>query len=270
MGLTIGEKRGKKVKGNKRKIEKVRRKVLNGGHTTVKSSKQKGTHMVRKKLIVIFGVTAMVAIIQTAQASFTLAQLANGGIISIDDKTFSGFSYTASGLTSFNPNQIIVTATESGGIEYLTWSGNISLVSGGVASANLILNYIVTANSGAINAIDQGYTGSAQNGLLAVNETAAIGTFGGTVAGYSHLGVNDFSDPPAEAGDLLNIVPLETVLYVTKDIGFAVTSENGGFITISQVTQSFHQVPEPSAMLLGSLGGGLLLFLRSRRNARRN
>jgi hypothetical protein len=29
-------------------------------------------------------------------------------------------------------------------------------------------------------------------------------------------------------------------------------------------------VPEPSVMLLGSLGGGLLLFLRSRRQARRN
>ena len=232
--------------------------------------------MVRKKLIVLFAVTTMAGMIQTVQASFTLAQLANGGTISIDDKTFSGFSYTESGLTSFNPNQIIVTATESGGIEYLTWSGNISLVSGGIATADLKLNYIVTANAGAINAIDQNYTGSAQNGLLAVDETAAIGTFGGTVAGYSHLGVGDYSDPPAEAGDLLNIVPLETVLYVTKDIGFSVTSSHGGFITISQVAQSFHQdppvVPEPTTMLAGALlllpfGASTLRILRKNRTA---
>jgi len=226
--------------------------------------------MIRKKLIAIFAVATMVAMVQTAQASFTLAQLADGGTISIDDKTFSGFSYTSSGLTSFNPNQIIVTATESGGIDYLTWSGNISLVSGGIASADLKLNYIVTANAGTINKIDQAYTGSAINGLLAVDETAAIGNFGGTVAGYSHLQIGDLSDPPAEAGDILNIVPPETVLYVTKDIAFGVTSPNGGFITISQVTQSFHQVPEPTTMIAGALlllpfGASTLRILRKNR-----
>jgi hypothetical protein len=226
--------------------------------------------MMRNKLIVIFAVTTMVAMIQTAQASLTLAQLAAGQTLSIGDKTFSGFGYTASGLTSFDPNNIKVTATESGGIDYLTWSGNISLTSGSTATADLLLNYIVTANPGTINMIDQSYTGSAINGLLAVDETAAIGAFGGPVAGYSHLQIGDFSDPPPEAGDILNIVPPETVLYVTKDLGFGVTSERGGFISISQVTQSFHQVPEPSAMLLGSLGGGLLLFLRLRRQARRD
>jgi hypothetical protein len=226
------------------------------------------------KTMLVFGFTSAMGVIPLfAQVtnSGTLANLANGGTLSIDDKTFSGFGFTPSGLTSFDPNQIIVTASENGGIDYLTWSGNISLVSGGgIASADLLLNYIVTANAGTINMIDQAYTGSAINGLLAVDETAAIGAFGGPVAGYSHLQIGDFSDPPPEAGDILNIVPPETVLYVTKDLGFGVTSERGGFISISQVTQSFHQVPEPSAMLLGSLGGGLLLFLRLRRQARRD
>jgi hypothetical protein len=227
------------------------------------------------KTMLVFGFTSAMGVIPLfAQVtnSGTLANLANGGTLSIDHKMFSGFSFQASGLTSFNPNNIIVTATESGGIDYLTWSGNISLVSGGFSTADLLLNYIVTVTPGGgpINMIDQAYTGSALNGFLAVDETAAIGNFGGPVAGYSHLQIGDFSDPPPEAGDILNIVPPETVLYVTKDLGFGVTSESGGFITISQVTQSFHQVPEPSAMLLGSLGGGLLLFLRLRRQARRD
>jgi hypothetical protein len=226
------------------------------------------------KTMLVFGFTSAMGVIPLfAQVtnSGTLANLANGGTLSIDDKTFSGFGFTPSGLTSFDPNQIIVTASENGGIDYLTWSGNISLVSGGgIGTADLLLNYIVTSTGGAINMIDQAYTGSAINGLLSVDETAAIGAFGGPVAGYSHLQIGDFSDPPPETNDVLNIIPPETTLYVTKDIGFGVTSEGGGFVTISQVTQSFHQVPEPSVMLLGSLGGGLLLFLRLRRQARRD
>jgi hypothetical protein len=194
--------------------------------------------------------------------------VAKGGTLTIDDKTFTGFAYQDTGLTSFDPTQIIVTASFSGGIDYLTWSGDMSFTSGNTASADLILNYIVTANQGSINMIDQAYTGSAQNGFLAVDETAAIGSFSGTVAGSSHLTGLIPSNPPSYSNDILNIVPPETALYVTKDIGFAVSS-GGGFVTISQVAQSFHQVPEPSTMLLGSLGGGLLLFLKLRRQVRR-
>jgi hypothetical protein len=232
--------------------------------------------MIRKKLITIFAVTTMVAMIQTAQASLTLAQLANGGSLTIGDKTFSGFSYLASGLSSFDANNIIVTATESGGIDYLTWRGNISLVSGGLGSADLLLNYIVTANPGTITMIDQAYTGSAINGLLAVDETAATGGFGGTVAGSSHLQVGDLSDPPAEIvqGDNLIIDPSQSVLYVTKDIAFAVVSANGGFISISQVAQSFHQavVPEPTTIIAGALlllpfGASTLRILRKQNRA---
>ena len=245
------------------------------------NTEQKEMTMKMKTIKKTFGIAASIGILAAsatsvfAQVNFTsgtLANLANGGTLSIDDKIFSGFNYQASGLTSFDPNQIIVTATENGGIDYLTWSGNISLVSGGIASADLLLNYIVTANPGAINMIDQSYTGRAQNGLLAVDETAATGAFGGTVVGYSHLQVGYSSDPPAGTvpGDNLIINPSQSVLYVTKDIALAVISPNGGSVSIVQVEQSFHQVPEPSAMLLGSLGGGLLLFLRLRRQARRD
>jgi hypothetical protein len=207
--------------------------------------------------------------------SGTLAGLTNGGTLTIDDKIFSGFSFTPSGLISFDPAAITVTASESGGIEYLTWSGNVSLASGGVATADLVLNYIVTSTGQPIDMIDQSYTpGVINNGLIAIDETAATGAFGGTVVGYSHLQISDTSDPPGEAvqGDNLNINPAQSVLYVTKDISLAVIPPTGGAgsVTIVQVVQSFHQVPEPGTMLIGSLGGGLLLFLRSRRQARRN
>jgi len=204
----------------------------------------------------------------------SLADLANGGSLRIDDKIFSGFSYQPTDLTSFDASQITVTATASGGVDFLTWTGNMSLVSGGFATADLLLNYIVTANPGTISMIDQRYTGLVQNGSLLINETA---TSAGAPTAHSQLSVNDPSDPNTYPGgsfdvgenDLLSINPSQSTLYVTKDLSFTVLPP-GGSITIDLVEQSFHQVPEPSTLLLGSLGGGLLVFLRSRREAKRD
>ncbi len=231
-------------------------------------------------MVVLGVVSAMAGTPLFAQiyTSGTLAELAAGGTIGIGDKTFTGFSYQASGLTAFDPTAITVTASESGGVDFLTWSGSMSLISSGLASGDLVLNYIVTANPGSISMIDQRYIGGATNGSLLINETA---TSAGAPTAHSQLSagfVNDPSDPnnypngPIDIGenDLLSIVPAQTTLYVTKDISFAVVSANGGVVTITQVEQSFHQVPEPGTMLIGSLGGGLLLFLRSRRQAKRN
>jgi hypothetical protein len=103
-------------------------------------------------------------------------------------------------LTSFNPNAITVDVSQSGGIDYLTWSGNMSLVSTavGVTTADLKLNYIVTASGGTINGIDQAFDGSGISGFLTVDESVNIGGFSGTQVAYSHLQIGDFSDPPAE------------------------------------------------------------------------
>jgi hypothetical protein len=229
------------------------------------------------KTMLVFGFTSAMGVTPLfAQAihTGTLANLANGGTLTIDDKIFSGFSYQGSGLTSFDPTAITVTASKSDGIEYLTWSGNISLVSGSIATADLLLNYIVTSTGQPIDMIDQYYTGIATNGLLAVDETAAIGAFGGTVVGYSHLEVGDMSDPPGETvqGDNLIINPSQSVLYVTKDINLAVIPPTGGSgsIVIDQVEQSFHQVPEPTTAGCFLLGLGALIccqrFTKNRRS----
>jgi hypothetical protein len=229
-----------------------------------------------KKMLVLGFVSAMGATPLFAQVyTGTLAGLANGGSLVIGDKTFSGFSYQSSGLTAFDPTAITVTASESGGVDYLTWTGNISVISSSTAIGDLLLKYIVTANPGSINMIDQSYTlGNAINGSLAVDETVSTSSGGVPIVASSHLDTGDLTDPPAEPvqGDNLNINPAQSVLYVTKDISLVVIPPTGaaGSVTITQVEQSFHQVPEPSVVLLGSLGGSLLLFLRSRRQARRS
>ena len=194
--------------------------------------------------------------------------VATGGSLRIGDKVFSDFDFVASGLTSFDPSQIRVTASMEDGIYYLTWAGNMSLVSAsGPASADLVLNYRVTATQGLINTIDQLYTGSAQplgGSFLAVDETVRDSS--GRIVANSHLDTDDLSDPFAEAGDNLNINPALRTVRVTKDISFGLISR--GFITISEVRQSFHQVPEASTAVLLGLGLALVGIVAFRQKLR--
>jgi hypothetical protein len=189
-----------------------------------------------------------------------LADLAaNGGSIGIGDKIFSGFSFTTSGLTGFNASNITVTASFLNGVYYLDYAGNISMVSSGPATADLLLKYTVTATAGQIFMIDQNYTGSATpqpGAFLSVDETVKAG---GIIVANSHLDATDLSDPFSEPGDNLFVDPAQTTLDVTKDIAFGVSGEAGGFVTISDVEQSFHQVPDggSAVALLGIALAGI-------------
>jgi len=253
--------------------------------TTVEISKQKGKNMIRKTLITIVGTVAMAAMIQTAQASLDLGTTATlaaldvaGTYLTIGDKTFSDFSYNPSGLTSFNAANITVTATEVGGNYYLTWGGNISVVSSAPVTADLLLGYTVSASAGNIVAIDQNYTGSAQNN----SDGSASGTFISvrenvyapgniTPLATSYLNENIPSTPFTLAGAILAVG--EPTVNVTKDIGLGISDPTGGFITISQIVQSFDQtVPEPTTMIAGALlllpfGASTLRILRKNRTA---
>ena len=83
--------------------------------------------------VIVVAAVAMAAMVQTAQAVITdtLADLTsatgNYNSLAIGDKTFSGFGYTASALTGFDANNVIVTASEdANGVYFLTWSGNVA------------------------------------------------------------------------------------------------------------------------------------------------
>jgi hypothetical protein len=179
------------------------------------------------------------------------------GSLAIGDKIFNNFNYFESGLTSFDASQIHVTASVSNGIYFLTWDGNISLVSGGAASGDLLLNYRVTATAGAISAIGQLYTGSAQpqpGSFLAIDET--VRDTQGNLVANSHLDTHDMSDPAAEPGDNLNLSPAQKTIDVTKDIALGTAS--GGFVSISEIRQSFTQVPEAATTALLAVGFALM------------
>ena len=191
-----------------------------------------------------------------ANSTDNLADLVTtGGSLTIDNKVFSDFQFKDTGLTSFDASLITVTAYQSGGIDYLAWSGNMSFSSLLAATADLLLQYevTVTPGGGAINYLDQSYDGSAYNGFLSVDETAAIGTYGGTIVGSSDL------NPIVLSETDINITPPELQLYVTKDITFYTDGGGIGADSISLVTQSYHQLPAPDGGLTVAMLGSALI-----------
>ena len=244
--------------------------------------------------VIVVAAVALAATIQTVQAAYTdsLADLVNsGGSLTIDDKIFSGFSFTENGLANLNtitpwdPSQITVTASVVAGIDILTFSGNMQLTTAG-STADLLLNYTVSTTSGnSIIMIDQRYTGGAQNGGLDIKETADST---GAPTAHSELTVNDVADPNtflAPTGafdtgeqDLLGVNPGQTVIYVSKDIALSTFKPGDpGWdpnspvqVTVSSAAQSFHQVPEPTTVIAGALlllplGASTLRILRRNR-----
>ena len=176
-----------------------------------------------------------------AATSDTLADLANNnGTLTIGDKTFSNFSFLESGLTTFDPTKITVTASVTNGTYYLTWDGNMALVASngsGPSSADLVLKYSVTAAAGQIDSIDAAYTGSAQpagGAFIAIDETARDRN--GVVVGSTHM-------EGSQKSDTFPITPPQNFLNVTKDISFGLG--NGGFVSVSEISQSFHQTAIP-------------------------
>lgn len=97
------------------------------------------------------GVAAL-ACIQAAKATtYNLGDLIrSGATISIDDKTFGNFGFSAAG---FNAADATVTPEIVNGYEILSFQGPWSVSSGAVA--DIKLQYTVSASGGAINMIDQ-------------------------------------------------------------------------------------------------------------------
>jgi hypothetical protein len=223
----------------------------------------------RVALPLIFALSFALAAV--AATSDNLQDLVNtGGSLTIGDKVFNNFDFQESGLTSFDPSQITVTASFVNGIYFLKYTGNMSFVSAsGPSSADLVLTYTVTALAGQISMIDQSYTGGGTSGSahVSIDETAS---HDGIVYGSSHLEIGDMSDPPSEGtfnGDNLDINPPQTSLDVAKDMNFGLSAANGGQVEISQVAQSFHQVPEPSTVAMLLIGSALFVCVRRRRRA---
>ncbi len=190
--------------------------------------------------------------------------------VSIGDKVWSNFGAVPTNLDGYDPDLITVTASIEGGVYYLTYSGIVASVIKGAGGppkiGDLLLTYTVEASGGhVITMIDQSYTGSAQpsgGAFLSIDESVYDGT---SIVANSHLEESDLSDPFAEVGDDLD-TNSKSKYNVVKDIGLGVVADAGGFVTVSQVRQSFHQdvVPDSgsTAILLGAALSAIGFFRR--------
>jgi hypothetical protein len=201
------------------------------------------------------------------------------------DKVFSDFTYNEDGLTSFNASGITVSASYSGGVGYLTWTGNMSVVSGAAAaSGDLALGYTVLATAGTINYIDQEYAGSVApltggDGIVGIVENVnlpngaflaqtTVGT--GLVSAEPPLGA--WIIGPDEAPYTTNSANPNgfSELSVVKDISISDVTTNTT-TSVSIIEQSFHEVPTvpdggATVSLLGVtlMGLGILRWKQSK------
>ena len=222
---------------------------------------------------------AMLGSAGAAHAISLQSLIANNGTVTLGDKTWSNFGFTATGLNAgviadltAAANGLDVVATVSGGVYYLCWNGAIGIANTGTGNlwGDLLLNYTVTASAGHIDSIDQSYTPNATpaQGTISIGETVQNNS--NVTVANSRLDITDLSDPLPEIGDDLIVNPSETVLHVTKDIFFfaiaPVAPETVNFVGLSQVKQSFHQVTVPdggtTVMMLGAALSGLVLLRR--------
>jgi hypothetical protein len=233
----------------------------NNDKNQVKTNSFKDKNMRAKNIVASMTVAAVAFVVSAplahAESTDNLADLvATDGSLTVGDKTFSGFSYVDPGLTDFNASQITVTASSLDGVDYLTWAGNFTYLSATPGSADLLLNYTVTASAGLITEIDQQYTGGVGLGVGAISiaETVSAGNLGQVASSY--LTTGDTSTPNMILGSgEPYIVPGQSQLEVTKDINLAVI-DGPGQVTVSQIEQSFHQSVVPdggwTVALLGS------------------
>jgi len=204
-----------------------------------------------------------------ANSSDTLADLvATGGSLTIGDKTFSGFSYTASSTLvadGFSASDITVTAYIAGGVDYLEWTGGIALLNSGSGTVlgDLDLGYTVTAASpSAINEIDQDYNGQIVNGSGLIGVTETVKVPGGAVVGNTVLTTTVLSVPgPWGLGSSQPfITPPQPELIVNKDISLTALASGNSLpseVSISEVEQSFHQTTPDGGTTLALLGFAL-------------
>lgn len=222
--------------------------------------------MMRKR-VVLFMLAALLFIPGIASA-ITIGSIGTG-YYDFGDKRFSGFSIVGSEIDPFLVN---LDWTVDANNYVLTFSSSeFSALS---SAKDFSLAYKVSVlGSMKISAIDQFFTfgasGAGGNVTISENVFDGVPGGGGVLVAYSSLNwmFNDTADPPIEAvGDLLNINPALSEIWVEKDIRLAANRE--GQVSATTIRQSFHQVPQvPEPGTLGLLGLGMLgiwLFRRRR------
>jgi hypothetical protein len=173
----------------------------------------------------------------------TLADIIGLGSITIGDKTFSHWDYIGSadgGATAISAAGITVTTVDQFLNPGLIFSAAWSVGPGQSLDSKIFYTVEVLEGGAPISDISasMGGFGTEDGGVVTVAETTTVGNLFLT---------------PNNPEDLINFDPTMGPINVLKDIA---VNGNTGFAAVSDVRNSFSEVPEPATMLL--LGSGLI------------
>ena len=227
-----------------------------------------------QKVFTTMAVTAIMVVLlfstpTTARAQ-TITNMTSGGTISlatvidsnlevqVGDKLFGNFSFSyidTDGISSDDLTRSNVTLSTLSNVIGFGLQFQQPLLAIGPVIKDISLAYtaaVVQPSGNLISDIHLAIPGSSSGngGLGTVGETALVGGFGGTSIGTLQ------ASTPAATNDVLaiNIVPPQPELWVQKNVTVTGGNAANGFASISEIDQTYSQVPEPSTVLLVGLG----------------
>lgn len=237
-----------------------------------------------KRILVVTGFLALA--FGNAAHAITIGEIATTntgcgvGCYQIGDKLFTGIQIvghnTATEGTWADSGVDVFGNVDADGTVFINF--NLPAVAGaylGVAGDHVdfgLLYNVATTGGQLIWSIDQHIVGSPglDGGFVQVKERVNNSTDTQQLA-FSVVSLpGDSNDPNAEANDQLVLSTPVSVAHIAKDILLIAGSDQGpgGVTSLTIITQSFHQVPEPAhAAFL--LGGCLIigLYYKSRKSA---
>lgn len=186
----------------------------------------------------------------------SMASLTNsGGDLLVGDKDFTDFSISgsfAAGMVNVTPIQ------ENDGDFGIRFSG--AFVAGG-APMDMVLSYqvSVTNSPNLISAANLLFNGQVTFGTGLAQVVEQVFTNGNYFYGQMSVFATAITNQLSAS---LPIVPAQPELGINKDV--LITATLPAFSSISEIDQSYTQVPEPSTMALVAAGFSGLLLLRRR------
>jgi len=190
-------------------------------------------------------------------ASISLATIIDNNLnVQIADKNFGNFFFSYNDTDNISSDDLTrsnVTITALSNSFGFGVSFTQPLLALGPVIKDIVLRYsvAVTDPNFLISDIHLDINGSAGNGGLgSVGETVTTNGFGGTTVATLQASI------PVASGDVAssNIVPPVVQLWAEKDVIVTGGNNANGFASISEIDQSYSQVPEPSTMMLVGLG----------------
>jgi MYXO-CTERM domain-containing protein len=225
-----------------------------------------------KKFLSVFAAAVMVVTSAAQADTVKLSDLLAGGSLSIGDKTFDNFSYTASGNMPSATSVFVSTFIDGSGNLGLEFNGPfLDFADASGISSDAVIGYRVTSSGDPI-------TGVFLGGAIGLDGTT--NGFGSIIESFDGLDADDFDHDVLEVYNAAGTTPLVqdlvefdssySSLQVFKDI-LLNGGQASGAVSVTVITQTFQQgpggggepvIPEPA--MLGTLALGALGLIRRR------